>query len=606
MRQKLDLTPRAGVDETPASYLSRLAACNFVSAREFAKDFDLSFQSIVDGCNREIRKLCDLGGATFHDLMRSAIRRTGHAFALRSEEIAKDSIRRVRVLICPACIAHDIASPTVAPGPVAYGRFAWTLSSIRTCAQHSIALVEVARDLKPGVRHDFVRNVSGAIPRIPTILDRATHRPPSGLERYLLDRVDGRASSPWLDKMPFFAVAKTAETIGAVAEYGRSVNLKKLSENQRYAAGDAGFDILKNGEAGFTEFLSGLHKSYQVRRMGSEGPQALLGRVYTTFGQGLPDKAYDPVRDVISRFVKVSLPLGPEQVIFGKPVGRRVLHSIRSASVEYAMHPNRLRKLVIAGGLAADPNLPNRKIVFDVEAARLLIERERTSMTMNKVPEYLNIPLGTFRVLFRAGLVKRHSLGDGELNEVFYKRELDEFLTSILRNSRETPVGDLSGHDIPAAARRSRCSAVDVVRLIQDGKLSWIARRPGIRGFLSVLVSVDEIRPFVTGEALRGLPIGQATSKLRVHDRVMKALLRLGAIRTETQPNPVSRNIVTIVTHQELAKFNEQFVSLFTLARERRRRMPALLRDLQARGVSPAPELDGVGATFFRRSEVPF
>jgi hypothetical protein len=75
------------------------------------------------------------------------------------------------------------------------------------------------------------------------------------------------------------------------------------------------------------------------------------------------------------------------------------------------MHPNRLRKLVIAGGLASDPTLPNRKIVFEVQAARLLIERERTSMTMNKVPEYLNIPIGTFRLLFQAGLVKRHSLG---------------------------------------------------------------------------------------------------------------------------------------------------------------------------------------------------
>ncbi|WP_441255779.1 TniQ family protein [Tardiphaga sp. 285_C5_N1_2] len=605
MRNKLDLAPIAGVDETPASYLSRLAATNFVSAREFAKDFDLSFQSIVDGCSREIRKLCELGGTTFHDLMKNTVRRTGPAFALRSEELAKDSIRRVRVLICPACVAQDIATSVQAPGLTAYGRLAWTLSPVRTCSRHSIALVEVARDLKPGVRHDFVRNIASAIPRIPRILDRAIHRPPSGLERYLLDRVDGCASSPWLDKMPFFAVAKTAETIGAVAEYGRTVNLKKLSENQRYTAGGAGFEILHQGEAGFTEFLAGLHKTYQVRRFGSEGPQALLGRVYTTFGQGLPDKAYDPVRDVISRFVKVSLPLGPEQHIFGKPVGRRVLHSIRSASIEHAMHPKRLRKLVIASGLAPDPSLPDRKIVFEVEAAKQLIERERTSMTLNKVPQYLNVPTGTFRVLFQAGLIRRHSLGEGELNEVFYRRELDEFLTSILKNSREVPAGDLSGHHIPAAARRARCSAVSVVRLIQDGRLSWIGRRPDVRGFLSVLVKVDEIRPFVAGEELRGLPIGKTTSKLHIHHRVMKGLIRLGAIRTERQRNPVSRNMVTIITYDELSKFSEEFVSLFMLARERRKHMPAVLHDLRAIGVRPVHEFESVGATFFRRSEVP-
>jgi hypothetical protein len=605
MTQKLALAPNAGVDETPVSYLSRLAASNFVSAREFAKDFALSFQSIVDGCGREIQKLSDLGGAAFQDLMRNAVRRTGNGFALGSEEIAKDSIRRVRVCVCPACIAQDIATSDDPPGLAAYGRAAWTISPIRTCERHSIALVEVARDLKPGARHDFVRNIAAAIPRMSRLLERATHRPASGLEKYLLGRVNGCASSPWLDRMPFFAVSKTAETVGAVAEYGRTVNLRTLSESQRYMAGGAGFEILNLGETGFTEFLAGLHKTYQVRRLGSEGPQALLGRIYTTFGQGLPDKAYNPVRDVIARFVMATLPLGPEQQVFGKPVGRRVLHSIRSASVEYAMHPNRLRKLVIAAGLASDPNLPNRKVVFEVEAAERLIERERKSISANQAPKYLNVPLGTFRVLFQAGLLRRHSLGTGELSEVFYKAELDEFLASILQNSRNVPDTSPSGHDIPAAARRARCSAVEIVRLIQEEKLSWIGRRSGVRGFLSVLVDVDEVRPFAAGETLRGLTIGQAVAKLHTNDRVLKGLIRVGAIQTVKQRHPVARNMQTIITHEEIARFNEEFVSLFILARQRGKHMPILLQELQALGVQPAPELEGVGATFFRRSEVP-
>jgi TniQ len=605
MQKKLALAPSAGVDETPASYLSRLAASNFVSAREFAKDFALSFQSIVDGCGREIQKLSDLGGAAFQDLMRNAVRRTRNGFALASEQIAKDSIRRVRVCVCPACIVQDIATSGDPPGLAAYGRAAWTISPIRTCEQHSIALVEVARDLKPGARHDFVRNIAAAIPRMTRLLERATHRPASGLEKYLLGRIDGCASSPWLDRMPFFAVAKTAETVGAVAEYGRTVNLRTLSENQRYMAGGAGFEILNQGETGFTEFLAGLHKTYQVRRLGSEGPQALLGRIYTTFGQGLPDKAYDPVRDVISRFVMATLPLGPEHQVFGTPVGRRVLHSIRSASVEYAMHPNRLRKLVIAAGLASDPNLPNRKIVFEVEAAERLIERERKSISANQVPQYLNVPLGTFRVLFQAGLLRRHSLGTGELSEVFYTEELDKFLASILQNSREVSDAGQSGCDIPTAARRARCSAVEIVRLIQETKLSWIGCRSGVRGFLSVLVNVDEVRPLATGEALRGLTIEQAVSKLHTNDRVIKGLIRVGAIQTVKQRHPVMRNMQTIIPHDELASFDEKYVSLFTLARERGKNLPTLLREFQVLGVKPAPELGGVGATFFRRSDVP-
>jgi hypothetical protein len=605
MKKILSLAPNTGVDETPVSYLSRLAASNFVAAREFAKDFDLSFQSVVDGCGREIRKLSDLGGVPFQNLIRNTIQRTGHIFRLRSEIIATDSIRRVRVCICPVCISQDIATSEDAPEFAPYGRFAWTMSPIRTCERHSVALVEVARDLKPGVRHDFIRNIAGAIPNIGRLVDNAIHRPASALEKYLLERIDGRGCSPWLDTMPFFAVVKTAETVGAVAEYGRTVNLKKLSESRRYTAGHAGFEILNRGEVGFTEFLAGLHKTYQIRRMGSEGPQALLGRIYTTFGQGLPDKAYDPVRDVISRFVTTRLPLGPEDIVFGKPVDRRVLHSIRSASVEYAMHPNRLRKLVIAAGLTSDPSLPNRKIVFEVGAAERLIERERNSITGNEAPKYLNIPLGTFRVLFQAGLLRRHSLGAGDLSEVFYKAELDEFLASILRNSREVRDMNPSGHDIPAAVRRARCTTVEIVRLIQEEKLSWIGRRSGVRGFLSVLVNVDEIRPLIAGEALRGLTIGQTICKLKTNHRVVKGLVRAGTIQTVKQRHPVLRNMHTIVPHAELARFDEKYVSLFALARERGKNLPAMLRELQDLGVRPAPELGNVGATFFRRSDVP-
>jgi hypothetical protein len=154
MTQKLALAPNAGVDETPASYLSRLAASNFVSAREFAKDFALSFQSIVDGCGREIQKLSDLGGAVCQDLMRNAVRRTGSGFALGSEEIAKDSIRRVRVCVCPACIAKDIATSGDPPGLAAYGRAAWRF--------HRSGLAS-------GIRSDWSRSLETSSPEPVTI-----------------------------------------------------------------------------------------------------------------------------------------------------------------------------------------------------------------------------------------------------------------------------------------------------------------------------------------------------------------------------------------------------------------------------------------------------
>ena len=42
--------------------------------------------------------------------------------------------------------------------------------------------------------------------------------------------------------------------------------------------------------------------------------------------------------------------MGPTSAYLGKPVERRVLHSIRTLSIETKLHPKRLRKLLAASG----------------------------------------------------------------------------------------------------------------------------------------------------------------------------------------------------------------------------------------------------------------
>ena len=136
---------------------------------------------------------------------------------------------------------------------------------------------------------------------------------------------------------------------------------------------------------------------------------------------------------------------------------------------------------------------------------------------------------------------------------------------------------------------------VAVIGHVEHITLGRVARVPGP----GEIAHATEVRTFAGGGG--GIAFFQlASSPGEVH-----LFTALGAIQTVTQRHPVLRNMQTIIPHAEIARFNEEFVSLFTLARERGKHMPILLRDLQALGVQPAPELVGVGATFFRRSEVP-
>jgi hypothetical protein len=94
--------------ETPASFASRLARRNFVGGRDFAKDFGLSFQKVVDGDTNEIRRLAELSGVKVQHLLTNAIRKIGTAFEFRGQTISKLGLRRARVHVCPTCIQDDI------------------------------------------------------------------------------------------------------------------------------------------------------------------------------------------------------------------------------------------------------------------------------------------------------------------------------------------------------------------------------------------------------------------------------------------------------------------------------------------------------------------
>lgn len=602
---KLSLTVPVGAREIPSSFASRLAAKNFVSARDLCKDFGLSFQKIVDGNEVEIGRLATLGGVNCDDLVANAIRKTGSGYELRGQKINKKSIRRARVYTCPICIRDDIAAGEQPPEVAPYARREWALASIRTCAEHSIRLIEIARDLRPSQMHDFSRNIAAAVPKIDRLADEAPRRPASGLETYLLDRICSRFRFPWLDSLAFHAAAWTTEIIGAVAKFGKHVNFDSLTDDDKYQAGAVGFEITKRGIAGIHDLMSEL-KCRRLPGKQKSGLQATYGKLYLCYSQSLEDRAYDPVRDAIANHILAHFPLGPGDELFGRPIDARRFHSLRTASTTYRMHPKRLRKLLQAEGLVPDHSLKDRDVLFDAAVADRLFKRENDSLTTKQAEKYLNAPRPLPKVLLAAGLIRRHSFGHNGLHEVFFRSELDDFLTALFRNAQTVTTAMADQSDISTAAKRANCSTSEVVRLILDDRLTQVRRLAGVRGLGAVLVNFEEIRALTRLPELGGLTPAEAVGALRVNERVMAKLLRLGVFKTFVQRHPIKRNPQVVIPLEEIERFKSEFTSLFLLARERGEHMPILLRKLTALGVQAAPELKGTGATFFRRSALPF
>lgn len=158
---------------------------------------------------------------------------------------------------------------------------------------------------------------------------------------------------------------------------------------------------------------------------------------------------------------------------------------------------------------------------------------------------------------------------------------------------------------IAAAAKRTCCSAMEIVRLILDRRLRWVGSWPATTGFPSLLVDVTEVKRLIRSEDSDHLTMGQAADMLGTTDRVLSALVESKVLSSERRISPKNRCPYIAVPRKAAEAFKAQFTSLHELARGRSKHMPILKRELASRGIEPALTHKQVMASFYRRSEIP-
>jgi hypothetical protein len=158
--------------------------------------------------------------------------------------------------------------------------------------------------------------------------------------------------------------------------------------------------------------------------------------------------------------------------------------------------------------------------------------------------------------------------------------------------------------NIPEAARLAFCMSEEVVRLILDGKLARKWRLRGERGYMSVLVDVEEVRALVRGPDHGGLTGIEIKDKLATTAKVAAALIKHGYFATITVVNPVNRCPTVVVPAGEVERFGKRYVSLFALAKQQGRHFRAVKKELEAAGIEPALDPGKVGATFYLRADL--
>jgi len=608
---RLHPTLALAAGESPQSYVSRLALRNGVdSARKFCIDLGLTFQGIVDGDDAALAELAELAGAPPEALRNNALRREEGGWRLHGERVLKVSLRRDRLYVCPACLAEDAANADISASVAGYGRTVWLIDHVRTCAKHSVGLVEVAPG-KPSQSQDFAHLVGQHAASLIRQAKDAPRRQPSALERYLADRLDGTVgNNPWLHGLEFSVVARTSEILGAVATRGREPKLGTMTDDDWRNAADAGYKIAAGGEPAIRAWLAEQQNSYPYSGSATEGAQAQMGRFFTWLAYSAPDAGFDPVRDLVRLHIIETLPVGPGDTILGKPVEKRILHSVHTASTELGVHPKRLRKILAAKGVlpANHDERSDHAATFSAGGAQELLIKIKTAMTLRDVETYLGAGRVQARLLMEQGFIvpfaSTETRWQGGIDHAFAKAHLDDFLARLFDGAIEVAAPQPPIYPIQEATKRATCGAGEILRLILDRKLQWVGRLASTPGYAALLVDADEIKRHVRGPALDGLTAEMMHLEMHTTARVVNALVAAGHLPTKRVINPLNRCPVDITSRADFDAFRQTYATLFDLARELGVHFRVLSARLKEQGIKPALDKETLGATFYKRADI--
>jgi len=595
-------------DEGPVSFLSRLALLHgFQRARVFASQLGLHSQRLADGDTAALASLSELSGASLIDLSRAAITKVGRDYRIRGQSLAKKDSHRAHLIVCPRCIAEDLGSHR--DGWRTGMRFQWQLEPLRYCHTHNVLLKKFA--YKP--RCQLFDHASALQPELGEVLaaaDSGRTRPASPLEEYLTARLDGACASPWLDSLPWYAAAKTSEMLGALLIDGSEALISHYTAEQLIDAGSAGFEVASRGSAAIYDALDGVRASVDAREA-TKNPHfgIWFGSFFKWIKLLTDDGVYDPLRDIMLDIARANIALGPEDLFFDRQVvGKRKLHSLSSARAYTGLGSVSLRrKLASAGFIPPDhkKHIESRLLMPATPQLEEFLARARHSLSPPEAARYLNAKSVQLKILVKEGLIRPFPGQEGVRNRSYDRRDLDALLREFEEGAELVEDPSYPLLTIPAASRLSNCNAGEIIQALRDGRLPWKGKAAGKKGYEALLVNYDQTREILFQASKDALVMPAACQVLNSTRQVMVNLIQIGAIDATRVTLPRQRTQYTLVSRASIDKFKRDFVSLTELASEHRQWPIHIKKVLRELNVPPAFEKSAIGATFYRRKNVP-
>lgn len=600
-------------DETSVSWACRLAALHTGSSMSrFLEDLEVNPYSLIDGDPAAHRVLAERAGEDPERVLANAIAaRPGKMVHIRGHDLSADFVLRSTIRVCPACLQEDLRDREALPKTLWRGRLVWTFRVVRICPIHQRPILTVGKPRAKAFWLDVGHGLCGKS------LERLAAAPyvaaePSDLQTWTVNRLEGGDGGGWLCSQAVGQAVRACEMLGVLFEFGPTPNLKAFSDEDWDRAGRAGYAVAAGGEDAIRDALLAVQRKHSK---GHAGPQAKFGRLYQWLEFNKSGRDRGPIKDLLRRHIIETMPVGEGDLVLGAPVERRKIHSVYTLVQQTGLHAKRLRKAVIALGVAPDATLdqdPNA-IVFDAVEGERLAAVLKDSVPQSALPAELNCSRNHAKVLFEAGILvpvigvdRNHRLRE----KAFDRADLTSLLAALADGAERVAETSDGFYDLSGTSSRAMTDTATLIRLILGRRLQrrqWIESHAGLS---AIRLDPEEVRDILEPDrAARDVGIARAAKLLNTTGRVVKALIEDGhgePFLPTRAPGPGSPACKRVgISLSDIAAFRERYVSLSALSVETGLHFTVVKRILKAHAVEPVGDPERLHARFYRRAELP-
>lgn len=486
-------------DETPISWATRLSALHTGGRLvPFLNDLGITYLSIIAGASDAFTRLCDATGQDPAPVLRNTVQKIGkRSYNLRGQVLSAEMLVRPDTRFCPACLLTDSRSD-LPVNAARYGRVSWQLKTIRTCPVHNMSLI--ARRL--GQWDDILSELPVIVPEstdaLQGLAEAAVKRAPSPLQNYVLQRINGAKTHPWLDSLSLELATTVTEKLGAILTFGTDAKPRELSEADWDAAGAAGWAFSSRDERGVCEALALMQKRAADTRTNGIRKTDIFGMTYPWLANRRTFKDLEPVRRVFRGHYLATMTGLPDELVFGQPIEEPKFSTPNKIATLEGVDPRTLRNVLVGKGLVPAASEEGAYLDISVpyaDALAVAVEMKR-AVSANKGMTSLNASRPIWQILIDKGYLSGIGVA-GEHSTVRCKAVdqvcIDQLLQLVEDLTDQVDVAPPKYRDLAKCAEICRVPLDAIIPAFLDGRLKTAKRLRSAKGMKAILLDTDDV-----------------------------------------------------------------------------------------------------------------